>query len=70
MLVLTRKIGETLINDGDISVTILGMKGKHVRVGIEAPGDVNIVRKELLDSGHKETPRSRAKSVGYKSFRT
>ncbi|MCG3201212.1 MAG: Translational regulator CsrA [Gammaproteobacteria bacterium] len=48
MLILTRRIGETLVIGDDIEVTILGIKGRQVRVGINAPRDVNIAREELL----------------------
>lgn len=48
MLILTRRIGESLIIDDDTVVTVLGVKGNQVRIGIDAPDDVNIVREELL----------------------
>ena len=47
MLILTRRIGETLIVDDDITVTILGVKGNQVRVGINAPHDVSVHREEI-----------------------
>ena len=48
MLILTRKPGET-INIGEaITVTVLDMKGNEVRIGIQAPDDVTILREELL----------------------
>lgn len=49
MLVLSRKLNESIIIDGNIRVTIVGIRGNHVRVGIEAPGTVPIIREELLD---------------------
>lgn len=49
MLVLTRRIGETLVIHDDIEVTILDIKGHQVRIGIKAPRDVAIVRTELLE---------------------
>jgi carbon storage regulator len=49
MLVLTRKVGEKIhIGDG-ITVTVLDVKGARVRIGIDAPGDIRIVRGELLE---------------------
>ncbi|HEC74340.1 MAG TPA: carbon storage regulator [Methylophaga aminisulfidivorans] len=48
MLILTRRIDESLIIDDDTVVTVLGVKGNQVRIGIKAPDDVNIVREELL----------------------
>ncbi|WP_330109640.1 carbon storage regulator CsrA [Methylophaga thalassica] len=56
MLILTRRIGESLIIDDDTVVTVLEVKGNQVRIGIDAPEDVNIVREELLDreDGNKD----------------
>lgn len=48
MLILTRRVGETVMIGDDIQVVILGVKGNQVRVGIEAPTAINIVREELL----------------------
>jgi len=47
MLVLSRQIGESIIIQGDIKVTILGISGEKIRIGIEAPSNVGIVRQEL-----------------------
>jgi len=47
MLVLTRKIGEQIIIAGDIRVTVTGLSGDRVKIGISAPPDVRIVRAEL-----------------------
>jgi carbon storage regulator len=49
MLVLSRKLNESIIIDGNIRITIVGIRGNHVRVGIEAPGPVPIIRQELQD---------------------
>ena len=54
MLILTRKIGESIIIRDDIVVTILGSKGGQIKVGISAPENVNIVREELLLRGNKD----------------
>ncbi|MDH5457600.1 MAG: carbon storage regulator CsrA [Nitrospinota bacterium] len=48
MLVLTRKIGESLAINDNIRITVLEVKGKTVRLGIEAPGDVKVYRQEVL----------------------
>ncbi|REJ69755.1 MAG: carbon storage regulator [Planctomycetota bacterium] len=49
MLVLTRKLGEEIVLPGcNISVTILGIRGRAVRVGITAPADIKVLRRELL----------------------
>lgn len=48
MLILTRRNGETLKIGDDISVTVLGIKGNQVRLGVEAPKDVDVHREEIL----------------------
>ena len=50
MLILTRRINETIMIGGEITVTVLGVKGNQVRIGIDAPDDVRIVRDESLMS--------------------
>ena len=47
MLILTRSQNESIIIDGDIKITILGTKGQDVKIGIEAPDDVEIWREEI-----------------------
>ena len=49
MLVLTRRTGETILIGDDIEITILAVDGSQVRVGVDAPEDVKILRGELLD---------------------
>lgn len=50
MLVLSRNIGESIKLGDDITVTVVGLTGKQVRLGISAPKDVNIAREELLSN--------------------
>ncbi len=53
MLVLTRRIGETLRIADDILVTIVDVKGNQVRLGIDAPADVSVLREELVQPDPK-----------------
>jgi len=55
MLVLTRKINEKIIISNDIVVTLLAIKGGTVRIGIDAPKDVKIIRSEMLDKENYKT---------------
>jgi carbon storage regulator len=47
MLILTRRVGETLMVGDDVTVTVLGVKGNQVRIGINAPKDVEVHREEI-----------------------
>lgn len=47
MLILTRRIGETLVIGDGIKITVLGAKGVHVRLGIDAPSNVSVHREEI-----------------------
>lgn len=47
MLILTRRVGETLIIGDEVSVTVLGVKGNQVRIGVNAPRDVSVHREEI-----------------------
>lgn len=49
MLILTRRVGETIRINDDISVTVLGVKGSQVRLGIEAPEGVAVHREEIFE---------------------
>ncbi len=49
MLILTRKIGETVVIGEDIVVTVLGVKGNQVRIGVKAPREVAVHREEIFD---------------------
>ena len=49
MLILTRRIGEVLMIGNDVTVTVLGIKGNQVRVGINAPKDIAVHRQEIFE---------------------
>lgn len=49
MLILTRRIGETVVIGDDVKVTILGIKGNQIRVGVSAPPVVEVHRQEIYD---------------------
>jgi carbon storage regulator len=54
MLILTRRVGETLVIGDQVTITVLGVKGNQVRVGINAPKDVAVHREEIYQRIHKD----------------
>lgn len=54
MLILTRRVGETLVVGDDITVTVLGVKGNQVRLGVNAPKDVSVHREEIYQRIQQE----------------
>lgn len=57
MLVLTRRIGEMLMVGDDVNITILGVKGNQVRLGINAPEDIKVYREEVYQRIQQERLR-------------
>ena len=54
MLILTRRIGETLMIGDEVTVTVLGVKGNQVRIGVNAPKDVAVHREEIFERIKRE----------------
>ncbi|MDP1707907.1 MAG: carbon storage regulator CsrA [Gammaproteobacteria bacterium] len=60
MLILTRRVGETLMIGSQVTVTVLGLKGNQVRIGVNAPKDITVHRQEIYERIHNDTPRKEA----------
>lgn len=73
MLILTRRVGETLMIGDEVSVTVLGVKGNQVRLGVNAPKDIAVHREEIYQrilherTGHERTGLDRTphEPMGY-----
>jgi len=62
MLILTRRVGETLVIGDDVTVTVLSVRGNQVRIGVNAPKDVTVHREEIYQriQQEKEIPQGKA----------
>lgn len=56
MLVLTRKIGEEIVNGDTIRLLVLAVSGNKVRLGITAPTSIAVMRQELMETRHEQVP--------------
>ena len=54
MLILTRRVGETVVIGDDVTVTVLGVKGNQVRLGVNAPREVAVHREEIYERIKRE----------------
>lgn len=62
MLILTRRVGETLMIGDDVKVTVLASKGNQVRIGIDAPRDVDVHREEIYNRIHNDDMEPKVES--------
>lgn len=58
MLILTRRVGESILIGQDVEVAVLGLKGNQVRIGIRAPAGIPVHREELLTRGKALEPKT------------
>ena len=63
MLILTRRVGESLMVGEEITVTVLGVKGNQVRIGVNAPRDVSVHREEIFNRIQSEKDTSTDKET-------
>ena len=64
MLILTRRVGETVMIGEEVTVTVLGVKGNQVRIGVNAPKTVAVHREEIFDRIKREQDGDPVSDVG------
>lgn len=67
MLILTRRAGETVMIGSDVTITVLGVKGNQVRIGINAPRDVAVHREEIYERIKNEENAKKAAEAARKA---
>jgi carbon storage regulator len=65
MLILTRRVGETVVIGDDVTVTVLGVKGNQVRLGVNAPREVAVHREEIFERIRRERAEDEASAPKY-----
>ena len=65
MLILTRRVGETLMIGDDVTVTVLGVKGNQVRIGVNAPRNISVHREEIYEKIIKEKDSGQKKQADW-----
>ena len=63
MLILTRRVGETVMIGDNVTVTVLGVKGNQVRVGVNAPREIAVHREEIFDRIKREQEAAASESA-------
>ena len=64
MLILTRRVGETVVIGNDVDVTVLGVKGNQVRLGVKAPREIAVHREEIFQRICREQQNGAGNGVG------